>query len=103
MGQVTLKPVELTRDTKITINADASDGEVRVELLDEEMRRVRGFSGDDASAIRGDSLRHVVTWKDKSLADLPPGRYHLRAHLRRATLFAVSITPASPASPASTP
>ena len=93
VGQVTLKPVELAEDSKITINADARDGEVRVELLDEELRRVRGFSRDDATVVRGDSLRHAVTWKRKSPADLPPGRYHLRAHLDRAALFAVSITP----------
>jgi len=43
--------------------------------------------------IGGDSLRHAVKWGDKTLADLPPGRYHLRAHLDRATLFAVSNTP----------
>jgi hypothetical protein len=93
VGQVTLKPVELTKDSKITINADAREGEVRIELLDAEMRRVRGFSRDEASVIHGDSLRHAVTWKDRTLADLPPGPYHLRAHLDRATLFAVSITP----------
>jgi len=57
------------------------------------MRRVRGFSRDDAVAVRGDSLRHAVGWKDKCLADLPPGRYHLRAHVDRAAVFAVSITP----------
>ena len=58
-----------------------------------QMRRVRGFSRDDAVAVRGDSLRHAVGWKDKCLADLPPGRYHLRAHVDRAAVFAVSITP----------
>jgi hypothetical protein len=66
---------------------------VRIELLDEEMRRVRGFSREEASVLRGDSLRHAVKWNEKTLADLRPGRYHLRAHLNRATLFAVSISP----------
>jgi hypothetical protein len=93
VGQVTLKPVALSKDSTITINADARDGEVRIELLDEEMRRVRGFTRDEATVVHGDSLRHAVAWKAKSLADLPPGRYHLRAHLDRATLFAVSISP----------
>ncbi|MEA2735698.1 MAG: hypothetical protein QOE14_2149, partial [Humisphaera sp.] len=96
VGQVTLKPIELSKEMKITINADARDGEIRVELLDEEMRRVRGFSREEASVITGDSLRHAVKWKEKTLADLPPGQYHLRAHLDHATLFAVSIAPASP-------
>jgi len=97
VGQVTLNPIELTGATEITVNADAGgDGEVRVELLDETGRRVRGFSRDDAVPIRGDALRHKVAWKDKSLADLlAAGTYHLRIHLRRATLYAVSITPKS--------
>src|SRR2546421_415139 len=57
------------------------------------IRRVRGFSGDDAVVMIGDSLRHPVKWKDKTLSDLPPSAYHLRIHLTRATLFAVSISP----------
>jgi hypothetical protein len=103
VGQVTLKPIDLGGASAITVNADARDGgEVRVELLDEAGRRVRGFSFDDAAPIRGDSLRHRVAWKNKSLSDLTAaaaaaaaGAYHLRIHLRRATLYAVSISPNS--------
>ena len=91
MGQVTLKPVELTKTSKITVNADARGGEVRIELLDAEMRRVRGFTRDEASVITSDSLRHPVKWEARTLGDLPAGRYHVRAHLDRALLFAVSI------------
>jgi hypothetical protein len=93
VGQVTLKPVELTKDSTIMLNADARDGEVRVELLDENLRRVRGFTREEASPVRGDSLRHAVKWEGRALSDLAPGTYHLRVHLLRATLFAVSITP----------
>src|SRR5439155_2921746 len=44
IGQVTLKPIELHASDTITLNADASAGEVRVELLDETGRRVRGLT-----------------------------------------------------------
>ncbi len=91
-GQVTLKPIALSGNETLTLNADASNGEVRVELLDADLRRVRGFTRDDAIVITGDSLRHHVKWKDRKLSDLAAGTYHLRIHLTRATLFALSIS-----------
>ena len=48
MGQVTLKPLDLTGVKSLELNADAAGGEVRVEILDGEGRRVRGFSREDA-------------------------------------------------------
>jgi hypothetical protein len=39
----------------------------------------------------GDSLRHRPGWKERTLADLPPGKYMLRVHLENAELFAVTI------------
>jgi hypothetical protein len=31
-----------------------------------------------------------VAWNDKTLADLPPGKYMLRLHLDNAAVYAVS-------------
>lgn len=90
-GQVTLKPLDLKGCRSITVNADATKGSVRVELLTEDGYRVRGYSKDDAVVIEGDSLRHQVAWRDRKLAQLPPGRYLLRLHLDNATLYAVSF------------
>jgi hypothetical protein len=90
VGQVTLKSVDLAGCREILVNADASGGTVRVELLTEDGFRVRGYSRDDAVPIEGDSLRHRVAWKEHGLANLPAGRYLLRLHLEGATLFAVS-------------
>lgn len=91
IGQVTLKPVDLAGCREITVNADAAGGSVRIELLNEEGYRVRGFSSDDALPLQGDSLRHKVAWKDQTIDMLPAGRYILRIHLENATLFAVSF------------
>ena len=91
IGQVTLRPQELIGCRRITVNADASAGEIHVELLTAEGYRVRGFSKDDAVPIRGDSLRHSVAWKDRDLGKLPPGRYMLRLHLENAEMFAVTF------------
>src|SRR5688500_3303214 len=91
IGQVTLKPLDLKGVKGITVNADASNGSVHVELLDADGYRVRGFAKDDASAIQGDGLRHAVKWKDKSVGDLTAGQYMLRVHLDNATLYAVTF------------
>jgi hypothetical protein len=91
IGQVTLKPLDLKGTKVITLNADAGKGSVRIDLLNEDGYRVRGFSKEDAIVIQGDSLRHKVAWKDRGLDKLPAGRYHLRLHLDNATVFAVSF------------
>jgi hypothetical protein len=91
VGQVTLKPMDLTGIKGMTINADAANGAVRVELLDAHCRRVRGFTRDDAEPIVGDGLRHAVRWNGKSLGGLPPSRYSPRLHLENAEVFAVTL------------
>ena len=91
IGQITLKPIDLRAYREITINADAGAGSVRVEVLNEDGYRMRGFSRQAAIAIRGDSLQHPVRWKDRSLRDLPPGNYMLRVHLENAEVFALTF------------
>jgi hypothetical protein len=91
IGQVTLKPLLVKGCTELTVNADASKGSVRVELLTEDGYRVRGYSKADAVRIEGDAVRHKVSWADRTLKDLPAGRYLLRLHLDNATVFAVSF------------
>lgn len=91
IGQVTLKPLDLQGCSEITLNADAAKGSIRVEILNEEGYRVRGYSRDDAVPLQGDSLRHRIAWKDRGVDKLTAGRYMLRIHLENATVFAVSF------------
>ena len=91
IGQITMKPMQLDGVKGITLNGDASDGAIRVELLDEDGYRVRGFSKDDAVVIRGDKLDHEVAWTGNTVAGLAPGRYMLRLYLEKAEVFAVSL------------
>jgi hypothetical protein len=93
VGQITLRPIDLAGCRRVTVNADAVGGSVRVELLTEEGYRVPGFTADDCVPVTGDSLRHPVAWRGRSLADLPAGRYMLRLHLRSATVYAVTLLP----------
>jgi dienelactone hydrolase len=91
VGQITLKPLDLHGAGDIAINADASEGSIRVEILNEDGYRMRGFSEDDASPITGDSLSHNVMWKDHALDKLPAGKYSLRLHLDNAEVFAITL------------
>jgi hypothetical protein len=90
IGQITLRPLDLSGCRELTLNADAAHGSIRVEVMNEEGYRLRGYSQDDAVPLTGDSLRHAVKWKDKTLADLPPGKYMLRLHLDNAAVYAMS-------------
>ncbi|MBN1641058.1 MAG: hypothetical protein JXA09_07470 [Anaerolineae bacterium] len=93
VGQVTLKPVDLGEVGAIEVNADASRGAIRCELLDEGGYRIPGYSRDEALPLQGDNLRHTADWAERSLGDLPPGRYMLRIHLESATIYAVTLLP----------
>jgi len=91
VGQLTLKPIDLDGAKRILINADASKGAARVEILNADAYRIRGFTKDDAVPITSDSIRHVAAWKEKSLHDLPGGKFILRIHLEDASCFAVTV------------
>ena len=89
VGQVTLKKRSITALRSMELNANAEVGCIRVELLDGAGRRVPGYTLSDASPIRGDSLRHEVSWQQRQLGDLTPGDYMVRLHLERATVYAL--------------
>jgi len=91
IGQITLNPLDLRRISTCSVNSDASTGSIRVEVLDAGGRRVRGFTRDDASSLKGDQLAHSPSWNDKTLANLEPGQYMLRLHLENAKVFAVDL------------
>jgi len=91
VGQVTLRPLDLTGCREMTINADASVGRVEVEVLTADGYRVAGFTREDAAPITGDGLRLSVRWREKTLADLPAGNYCLRIFLQNAELYAATL------------
>ncbi len=91
IGQVTLKPLELKKWKGVTVNAEAANGSVRVEVLDARGRRLRGFSREDAVPLTGDSLAHAVKWRERQLSDLENGEYLLRLHLDNATVYALNL------------
>lgn len=93
IGQVTLRPQDLRNVKAIRINADASQGAIYVEILNEDGYRLRGFTREDAIPIRVNGLASVASWSEKELGDLPPGRYLIRIHLDRAELYGLTLLP----------
>ena len=91
IGQITLKPLDFAKRTEIYVNANAAGGAVWGELLDADGYRVPGFDKANAVPSKKDALRQRLTWKEKKITDLPPGRYHLRLHLQKAAVFAVTL------------
>lgn len=74
----------------ITLNADATGGEVLVQVLDAAGKPVRGFTRKDCRRITGDSLSAAVQWK-KPLRELQGRPVRLEFFLRNARLFAFDL------------
>ena len=91
IGQLTLRARPLAGVKGMTVNADASQGAVRVELLNEQGYRIPGFTKADASPLASDALRQRVTWKDADFTKLPAGDVMIRIHLENAEVFAVTL------------
>jgi hypothetical protein len=93
----TLLTVPLTldeRSRKLLVNADASGGELRVQVRDARSRAViDGMSFADCRPISGDGLRHEIHWTDETrtrqrLAAFNGKAVQLEFSLRAASLFA---------------
>ena len=92
VGQITLKPIRLESGTTIEVNANAGTGSVRVEVLDLNGYRLKGFTKADSVPMESDSLRLSPRWKEAKTADLPDGDYSLRIHLTGdATVYALTF------------
>ncbi len=91
IGQITLKPIHLKKYASITLNADASNGTIQVELLNAQGKRLPYYLKEDAIPIRGNSLSHPITWKNHTLQELDEGVYMLRIHLNHATVYALNL------------
>jgi hypothetical protein len=76
---------------RLSVNADASSGEVTVEVLNERGTVIPGYGRDDCSPLVTDDVRHHVRWgdRDRIVTDNP---IRLRFHLKDARLFSFSMT-----------
>jgi hypothetical protein len=82
-------PVLALDGSKLSVNADVT-GEMRVGVLDAEGKPIDGFSADDCTPLRGDSVSHELQWK-RPLSDLRGTPVQLQFTLRDAQLYAFEV------------
>lgn len=75
---------------KLTMNADASGGEIRVQVLDSDGRPLDGFTFADGEPFSGDDLDAPLRWKHEA-ARLRGQPVRLEFQMRNARLFAIGV------------
>jgi hypothetical protein len=72
---------------ELSVNVDASKGEMLVRVSDELRQPIAGFDYGDAPAFSGDSVAHEVKWNGKSMSELKGKIVRLEFQLRGADLY----------------
>lgn len=69
----------------------AKDGWIKVELLDANTGKIKGFTTADCIPIRGDSIAHAVRWTGSGI---PPGGtcVRLRISARNARIYSIYLS-----------
>ena len=92
LGILVTKPFTL-RGQKLLINADASRGRFRVEVQDSQGDPTEGFAASDSDVFRGDSLRHVASWKGKQdLSSLKGEVIKVRLLMTNSKLYSFTLS-----------
>ena len=88
-GTVLTRPL-VWRGSKLWVNADARDGELKAEILDGEGNLLRaGLSLDNSTPVARDGVRIPLRWSGaEDLRELHGQTVRLRFQLRNADLFA---------------
>jgi hypothetical protein len=94
-GTLVTKPFLVPGD-RMTINTDASRGEVRIRLLDENGQPLMALGESLSKPITGDALAAEVTWR-KPLAELRGRAVRLECTARAAALFGFEFSPGATA------
>jgi len=76
------------------VNIDAPDGELRVEVLDENGSVLAPFSRANCQPVQADSTLQPVVWKDEAdLSTLSGRTVRFRFHLTGGRLYAFWVSP----------
>jgi hypothetical protein len=83
-------PLVTLGDSRLTLNAAATRGEIRAQLLDAEGKPLPGFTHADCRPVTGDSLDAPLRWR-RPLRELRGRPVRLELRLRQAKLFALNV------------
>lgn len=75
---------------QVTLNADASQGEIRVQAVDEAGTPLTGFAFADCQPIKTDGLQLPVMWS-KPFSDIHGKPVRLQFSIKNASLFAFEL------------
>ena len=93
-GALTTKKLMMDGD-KLVVNANASGGSLKVEILDGLGNVVSGFSQADSDVISSDNVRHTVTWGGSDdVGSLKGETILLKFHLDNCRLYSFEFQPA---------
>ena len=84
-GRLLTRPFLLPRG-RLTVNANAANGQIGVRLLDPHKQPLMLANGAAAASIRGDAFAHALPWHE-SLGSLPGKPVRLEFTLKNASLF----------------
>jgi hypothetical protein len=83
-------PLVTLKGRQLTLNVDASKGEVRVQIVDADGKAIPGFAFADCRPVTEDALAAGVQWR-KPLAELGGRAVRLEFALKNASLFALDL------------
>lgn len=90
-GTLTTRPVRFS-GKHLFVNADVSQGELRVEVIDQEGGVVEGFDRDSCKPISADGTLLPVKWAEGDLSALAGEAVRFRFHLRGGRLHAFWVS-----------
>jgi hypothetical protein len=77
-------------DLELNISTSAGGGFL-LEVCDENGKAIPGYTFKDMKEFYGDKIAFVPRWKGKSFADLPAGKFRLRAKMRECDIFSIAF------------
>ncbi len=91
-GQILTKAFTFTgKELEINYSTSAA-GEVKIEILDEQMQPAAGFSMEEADVMIGNEIRRVVSWKGNTDVSSMTGKpVRLRIRLKDADLYSLKF------------
>jgi hypothetical protein len=92
-GTLTTRPLRFGGQ-ELFVNVAAPQGELRVEVLDEQQHVIAPFARENSRPMQVDSTRQRVSWRSaENLSALAGKQVRFRFHLRQGSLYSFWVSP----------